>query len=491
MTRHQFFTFIFSYALPFFIVLAISFPFIGFFLRVGLIEFPEDSKLISYIYFTILQSILSVGLSFIIALPGALGLIYFYNKPYYSFLEWIYWLPLFFSPIVISGSLINILETVGIAPFGLFPIVLAHALIYSGGLSVILSRFILSKAFHHLEWALVHGVSRWRFLWGLIRGVLKKDIQLGLITIFGFCVTSFSIPILLGGFSYQTLEVVIYKYLKVSQNWPIALGLLFLEIIFLFALSFFIFKPASHLKNLKSVPIGLKYCVLFGIIPTLVMFLGCLEGLFYIPEVLKLPRFLEALLTTLFISLTVGFGIILSFILISFCYSSVFLKKFLIGYMAPSVVLTGFAFLIFMPDYVYLSWVLGLIILFLPALYRWAGESLLSSLDQQIQVAQTLGASFYDIFKYIIWPQSQQLFFILGGIASFWASGDFAYTMITSQGETHLALIAQQLLGRYRVEQGLSMIWILLFTGSICFSVFIISSRYLSFLKKKDKYDIR
>ncbi len=484
MIRHRFLSFIFSRVLPFFIVFGVSFPFIAFFLQVGGLEFPQYSKLISYVYFTILQAALSVGLCFLISLPATLGLIYFYNKPYYSFLEWIYWLPLFVPSIVISGSLINILEMMGKVPFGLFPLVLAHALAYSGGLSVIFSRLILSKASHYFEWAWVHGVSRWRFLWILIRGILKKDIQLGLMTVFGFCVTSFSIPVLIGGSSGQTLEVAVYRYLKVAKDWPVALGLLFLEISALFILSFFIFKSTSSLKNLKPIPkMGFKYFILFGIAPALVMFLGCLEGVFYIPEVVQIPRFLEAFFTTLFLSLLVGFGIILCFILISFCYSSFFLKKFLIGYMAPSVVLTGFSFLIFMPHYVYLSWVLGLIILFLPALYRWVGESLLSSLSCQIQVAQTFGASIFDIFRKIIWPQCQQLFFMLGGIASFWASGDFAYTMITAQGETHLALIAQQLLGRYRVEQGLSMIWILLFVGSFCFLFF----RNILFFKKDEK----
>ena len=481
MIRNKIFSL--PHLLSFLIILAVSFPFIIFFIQVRALDFPEFSQLSSYIYLTLLQSVLSVILTFILALPATLGLIYFYNKSYYSFLEWIYFLPLFFPSIVISGSLINILDLFQNSPFGLFPIVLAHALTYCGGLSVVLSRLILSKSFHHFEWALVQGISKWRFLWGLVRGVLKKDIQLSLITIFGFCITSFSIPVLLGGFQYQTLEVAIYRHLKMLQDWPLALGLLSLEIVTLFILSFFIFKPTSKLKNLKWMPIGFKHGILFGILPTVLMLLGCLEGFIYIPEVLKLPRFFEALWTTLFLSFMVGFGIIISLILISFCHFSTFLKRFLIGYMAPSTVLTGFSFLIFMPHWVYLSWILGLVILFLPALYRWVGESLLSSLRSQIQVAQTLGASLYDIFRHIIWPQGQQLFFIIGGVASFWASGDFAYTMITSQGETNLALMTQQLLGRYRIEQGLSMIWILLLVGSVCFLFF----RILSLCFQKDK----
>ena len=200
-----------------------------------------------------------------------------------------------------------------------------------------------------------------------------------------------------------------------------------------------------------------------------------MEGLYYIPKVLKLPGLIEAVLTTFFLSLCVGMGIIFCFILISFCTSVSYLKKFLIGYAVPSIVLTGFSFLIFANDQVYLAWICGLIILFLPSLYRWAGESFLYSLENQVQTAQTLGADMKHIFKKIIWPQCAPSFFLLGGIASFWASGDFAYTMITSQGNTNLAIIAQQLLERYRTEQGLALIWILLFIGSLSFFFF----RYL------------
>ena len=170
------------------------------------------------------------------ALGASLGLIYFYRKPYYFFLEWMYWLPIFLPSIVISGSIINILETVGINPFGLLSIVTAHTLIYSGGLSVIITRLTLSKASSYFEWAQVHGISSLKFLRVLVFGVLRKDIQLALLTVFGFCVTSFSVPVLLGDFQNQTLEVAIYRYLK-DSNWPFALGLLLIEILILFILS--------------------------------------------------------------------------------------------------------------------------------------------------------------------------------------------------------------------------------------------------------------
>ena len=72
----------------------------------------------------------------------------------------------------------------------------------------------------------------------------------------------------------------------------------------------------------------------------------------------------------------------------------------------------------------------------------------------------------------MIWPQTREPFCFLGGVASFWACGDFAYTVMTAQGESHLALLSHDLLGRYHVEQGLAVIWILLLVGSLCFLFF-------------------
>ena len=189
------------------------------------------------------------------------------------------------------------------------------------------------------------------------------------------------------------------------------------------------------------------------------------------PEVVGLEAFLPALKATLITALGVGLGVILFLILISLS-NTPYLHSFLVGWGAPSVVLTGFSFLIFFEDKVYFSWILGLLILILPALYRLMAESLFKSLRGQIQTAQTFGAGPWLIFKHITWPGSRRHIFLLAGVGSFWASGDFALTMMTSEGQLNLGILAQQFLGQYRLEQGLAAVWLLLITGSLCFAFF-------------------
>ena len=450
------------------LITILSFPFLAFLFKVSDLDLPND--FLNPLAFTFYQAFLSLILCWIFAVPASLGLLSAAQKRYYSLIEWLYLLPLFLPPLVIAGGLINILEFFSLTPFGLYPLLAGHVISYSGCLAVVLARIIMSKSLPYYEWAVVHGIYRWNLIRFLFQFVLRRDVQVLSLTVFSFCFTSFSLPILL---SNQTLEVVIYDYLKNLQDWPFALGLLLIEICFIFIVSFYISKPVSYLKKIHLLPhLEWKAGLVFGIFPLLFIVLGLFEGLFYVSEVIKLQGFLQNLITSLFLSLSVGLIVILFFTLIALNESSVLLKKFLIGYCTPSFVLTGFSFLIFFNEKIYFSWICGLVLLFVPILYRLAGESFLSGLGRQIQAAQTLGADRFSIFKKVIWPQCQESFCFLGGLAGFWACGDFAYTVMTSQGESHLALLAHQLLGRYRVEQGLAVIWILLLAGSLCFLFF-------------------
>ena len=451
----------------FFLITLLSFPFLAFLFKVSDWNLPDG--FLTPLVFTIYQAFLSLVFCWVVALPAGLGLLSMTQKKFHSLIEWIYLLPLFLPPLVIAGGLMNVFEFFSLSPFGLFPLVLGHVLSYSGALAVVLVRMMTSKCLPYYEWGLVHGIYRWNLIRLLFQFVMRRDLQVLSLTIFSFCLTSLSLPLLL---SNRTLEVVIYDFLKSSNEWPFALGLLSIEIVFIFILSFFI-SPISYLKKFKALTeIEWKGGLIFGVFPLAFLFIGSFEGLFYIGEVIQLSGFLRTFATSVFLSFSVGGLVILFFVLISLFHESFWLRKFLIGYFAPSFVLTGFSFLIFFNERVYFSWVCGLTLLFVPILYRLSGESFLSGLRRQVQVARTLGAYSFSIFRKIIWPQCQESFLWLGGIASFWACGDFAYTIMTSQGESHLALLAHQLLNRYRTEQGLAVIWILLFVGSVCFLFF-------------------
>ena len=471
-----------THLIPIVFILFISFPLWVFLWKVQSLSFPESGKVFFMFSSTLLQALLSVLLSWLMAMPATFWLLKNTHHRFYSLLEWILLLPVLLPSIVVASGLMNVLGIFNQSVFGFHAVVFGHAVTYSGAMAVVLARLVAVKCHGWCEWAWVHHIGTYRLFFTLCRSVIKKDIQLISLTVFCFCFTSFSIPVLMGSHQWSTLEVFIYEYLKNPQQWPMALALLLIELVFIFILSLFISQSFSSLKRLKSVPyLGSQKGLLIGILPVGLVLMGLAEGLWYLPEIFTLDLITSYILSTLFLSMGVGMGTLLLLTALSLLSSYRYLRVFLIGYGTPSVMLTGWAFLIFFDEKVYFSWILGLTILFLPALYRWAGESFLSSLHRQIQVAQTLGVSLWHTFKKIIWPQCVKPFCFLSAVAGFWASGEFAFTMVTSSGEFHLAILAQQLMSQYRFEQGLAVVWLLLLIGSLSFIFFGLLSYLLRF----------
>ena len=442
-------------------------------MKVQDVSWIKPELLISIFFITFLQAFLSLLLSLALAVFAVRGLFAYSGKPWYFILEWLYLLPFLLPFIAVAGGLMNSLEALRLPLFGLFPLVLSQGFIYGGAMAVVLARLMSSRCRSLCDWAVVHGVGRWRLIKALLQFALRREVQMLSLAVFCFCFTSFSLPLLLGGAKYKTIEVFIYDYLKDLDTWPQALGLLLFEILFIFIILIFCINknplPPQTKKSLSYL--SFKPFVLAGLLPLFLIFIGLFQGLFYLPEVMGLEAFLPALKATLITATAVSLGVIFFLILISLSEAP-YLHTFLVGWGAPSVVLTGFSFLIFFEDRVYVSWIAGLLILILPALYRLMAESLFKSLKGPVQTAKTFGAGPWLIFKHITWPLSRRPIFLLAGIGGFWASGDFALTMMTSQGELNLGILAQQFLGQYRLEQGLAVIWILLITGSLCLAFF-------------------
>lgn len=467
--------FIKSHFIPVSIILIIGFPFSLFFFRNFELDFLSLSETSIVFFKTFTQSILSTFFSFIHAVFATMALLSFSRSRFYSVLEWLYLIPIILPSIVILGGVLNILEWSYVSPFGLFPLILCHAMSFSGAISVILARAIMHKCHSICDWAKVHGVHSYKLFFNLIWFALRKDTILVLFTVFCFCFTSLNIPLVIGGSYWQTIEVTIYEQMKDLSQWSFALGLIILEVLFIFILSLFI-STKQIFSLSKSQPVQfthISYLYLFiGLLPLILIGFGLFEGIFYLPKVIQMEGILEMTINSLILALSVGIGVILFLCLISLFPYVHYLQKFLIGYGAPSLILTSFAFLVFFLDYIYFSWILGLTILFVPALYRWVAGGLLKSLESQILIARTLGVSQYNIFFKVILPQCSSSLFLLGSVASIWALGDFAFTGVTAGHKTNLSILAQQLIHQYRWEEGLAVIFILLFLGFIIFFIF-------------------
>ena len=451
---------------------ALLFPFLLFAFFLKSLVWPSPFSFMSVFLLTAFQASLSGFLSLFFGFLGSLGLLSLAHKKSYFLIEGTVLLPALIPPLLLVLSLINLFELVRPFPFGLGALVCSQTLTYTGLCSVVLARVLFKEAPFLSEWSYIHGSSRAAFIKALLKSVLFKDMKILFALVFTGSFTSLSLPLLTAGSSLLSLEFFIYEKLKDPALWPQALSLTLLQSFFVF----FICWKAFSQPSLESRPYFAKTYLLprfvFVLIPLGTVFLS-LGGLFFISDPSVFFKILDlgdlvfkATLTSFFIGLSVGFLTLLGLILMSLSFQCFKARKFVASFIPPGVSFMGFAFLIW-PGYgsvpVFFKWVLGLSLLFFPLVYRFRGERALESLSEQVETARFLGAGWFLIFKKILWPQSRSLFFLCSGLSSFWACGDFAYSLIISGGHWNLSLVVYDLFSSYRLDEAILLSWLLLF----------------------------
>jgi len=199
----------------------------------SIFEFLSSTRWLEVLYLTILQAGLSTFLSVVLGVFGALGLFYFSHYKYKWLLELFCLLPALLPPLIVVLAWVNVSESFFSFNFSFYSVLLAHILMNIGLVSVFISRLMSYQSGLLSFWAYLNGFSRWFFL-RILLVEWRKDIVLISLLVFSFCFTSFSVPLLVGGLSGQTLEVFIAEKLKNPATWPEAMILFFIETIFIF-----------------------------------------------------------------------------------------------------------------------------------------------------------------------------------------------------------------------------------------------------------------
>lgn len=461
-----------------FIALVLLLPVLTLIFKVQNWSLPEWSEVGPALLSTFLQSFLSAAFTMVLGFMGALGVLSL--KARRTFIEIVLLLPTFLPSLFV---LLGCLQIISPFPFGIFGIVLVHTIIYSGLLAVMIARLLEARVGAFAELALVEGANSFLFLRKGVIPYLSKDLFSMFTYVFAMCVSSFSVPIVVGGRAVSTLEVLIYEKAMVESNTAQAIVLCFMQFGALFALSFISSQstPAeSTSHNLTLITKRLLYLPLFFISIGLVVvnLLGLSKGFFEISRLANFEfLFSKALQGTIFVSVSVVLCIFVFLIAIAYGFPHAKFERFLHSFVAPSTVLTGFAFMFLgsgslstqseLETFIKIS--LAFSILTLCSLYRLKWSSSLDKIKTQIQIANTLGASDIAVFKKIIIPQIMPDALMLSGMAGFWACGDFALSQLISGQSLTLSLVASGLLGAYRLESATLFVWLSLFIGVILF----------------------
>jgi thiamine transport system permease protein len=453
----------------------------------GLTSVSFSAPLFSLIYTAALQAFLSSIFSLGFGLLGALGLLgasRLWPRSKTSFES------LSLVPNVVP-VLLMLLAFLKAAPSlrGLAGVVSVHVLLNTGLISVALARVLRRKVGRMAELAWIEGAGRVRFLaYGVVPMLRSELLQLGLF-IFALSFTSFAVPLVIGGSGSATLEVSIYQALRISGDFSQALSLAILQSGAVFVFAWCLQwqrqdESAAALANLHpETRLPLLYWtpgLMFALFPSVFLLWGAFDGLSAgYRELLSLPTLLAELNALFLGSFVIGTGAGLScaavLLLLAYLNPRARMRRLLVSYLAPSTALVAFSLLVIWREFGWASYVkivAGLSLIFIPGFYRLQWDGVLSELQQQRVVADSLGASEAMIFFRIVYPQVIESCCLIAGLASIWAWGDFALSMVVAERTMTLAMVTQSLMESYRLNAATVLVWLIGAGALLSFAIF-------------------
>ncbi len=449
-----------------------------------------SSETLSVFYYTFLQAGFSALLAMCLGLAGAYGLEAAgakFGQANGRFLEAISLLP------NVAPVLLLLLAVMKFMPGlrGLPGIIVVHALLNTGLVAASILRLFRSKVAGLADLAWIEGTSRTRFLYRVVLPVLNSDLRMIFAFVFAICFSSLAVPLVIGGSQATTLEVLIWQTLRIDGNFSRALGIALLQLSSIFALTMILRNrtrgaagvdaraPAPLLANIWGLP--------FVLFPSGLLIVSLLDrpwvgaSRFFENDVLA-GELVRVFLGSSLVALGTGFSVAVCLIAVAFVEPGGFWRKLLIGYVAPSSVITGFAMLIAwraIGAATYFKIIIALTLMTVPSFYRLYWDASLEALAQQRVVAMSLGASTWLSFRRIVLPQLIRPACFVAGLSSLWAWGDFALSRVIAERDVTLGLMVQSLMSSYRFEIATFLVWILLFGGAATFFIFEGAGRVL------------
>lgn len=308
----------------------------------------------------------------------------------------------------------------------------------------------------------VYSLGRFKFFSSIYFPLLRRDLAVNFFIVFIFCFSSFSIPLIVGGGRGTNLEVLIYEKVFVQQNWSAAFGLCLFQTLFIFAISFFVFR---NKKDNMQVEFNsgnyLKSYLGFLLISVYLMVyiggysVGLFKSLSYIDFILEYKS--ELIAVTLFTTKALIFYLLLNFILlvlwiIDYLNSHRFNPA--INLISVSTVLIGFAIYLALPvtkDYDVVKIIFATSVLFFPSLFRLFLQRSIESLQPQILISQMYGLSKLTIIVDVIFRQISRQMYLWLSLLIVWFVSEYALLKALGVQTQTLGLFAEGFLSSYRL----------------------------------------
>lgn len=420
------------------------------------------------------QGFLSASFALFLALPLTWGLLK--TEKTKSVFEFLLLLPCFLPPLFILLIFLDLLDPF---PAGNLGVSFIHGMTLAGLIAVQWSQWLQQQAAGMIETALVFGCSKIR-LWILVCKMMKWQGLQSFLFVFAIAFTSFSIPLAVGGGRGTNIEILIYEKIRISGSWGQALALALVQSFFLLAVAQI--RPFSQMPKDSTHSVqklgsywGLLLCLIYIGIFLSVFTVNSWNGW---DQVLQIEGVWEESLrlipVSVLMAVSVALACIVFLLLVSWASEQIWFRRFMNGYVTASTALIGFSILIFSVyfDYPFISYVIGFLLLSLNSVYRLnVGASVQSLLPQQ-EIARTLGASSFQVWRFITLPQVLPSSLKLGGVLGFWILGDFALARIVFNYDATLAMHIESLMSSYRIDAALALSAVLVALGVLVYLLF-------------------
>ncbi len=360
---------------------------------------------------------------------------------------------------------------------GLTAVIFVQAIMNAGLVAVSLARGLESRWAGAVELAIAEGASP-RMIWrrALLSG-LSGELRQGFTFVLAVALTSFSIPLVLGGRQAINFEMGIYQALQLEMNWSAALSLSLIQLLLLVFLVTLL-RPRGEDQMATRARLrehlGSRWSLALGLLPAAAM-LGTLLARAGIGVAQFDPTLWRELPRAILASGLVAFGtsvfVALGLWLVARGLPDQRERQWLSAYTTPSAVLLGFATLALGEGHGFemdlLRIIVGCSLMFAPALWRWRIAPRLAELDRQVEVARCLGARDSLIAARVVVPAIRNDLAWVAGLAAFWAWGDFALSSVVAGRSQSLALVARDLMQAYRLEAAALCIVLCLLMGIV------------------------
>lgn len=348
-------------------------------------------------------------------------------------------------------------------PLGTLGVIFILSLIYIGFAASILSEEVMAQLGRLGFVAQVYGLSKFKFHTKVLVPLVGRSTVFVFATVFVNALTSFTIPLLVGGGKGTNFEVLIFEKIFIEQNWSLAVGLSVLQLSLVAIMAFWlrarkdIVAAEFYQSRLVSSKIGL---LSLGIYLGL-YFWGYIKlalnttNIYYFNEIFN-DDFYQALWQSF-----VFFFCCLILFFILFCavfYLRYHLKnvRFLNFFLNPSSVLIGFAFYLLLPAnhafFDFLKVALVFSVVGFVSFVKSNFENQMQLFEQQIRVARSFGLSFSKFLFTIYFPQIKRRLHFAVSLLFIFCISEFGLVKASGAEIKTLGTVMATYLSSYRTE---------------------------------------